>query len=235
MPAQSFVGMRTVFCAVAFVLNFHAIITAGEAPQLTECTKEGIYDCYTGYDNVFQRPELQRNDEGQFNEEAYREACSGFTETSSCYAGFTHCPESMRSNFTRREGGYRAFRALVCDTEALKVAISAKNCTDPIKMRACMSEHHGNLSGSHARFEEILCRWLKAERVCYDASWTSECPWSLEFTKTFVTRTLDSADVLHDCESMYPQDAESIRNNVAAGGGSDAPTHGHFGGSVAGK
>uniref|UniRef100_A0A023G5R6 Putative secreted protein n=1 Tax=Amblyomma triste TaxID=251400 RepID=A0A023G5R6_AMBTT len=237
MSTLSFVKRRAIFYASAFLLSFHAGTTAEvgrqSPPELIECTKEGIADCYTGYDNVFQRRELQMNAEGQFNEEAYRRACSALDETSSCYVGFTRCPESMRSNFTRREEGYRMFRTFVCNTEALKAAISIKNCTDPEKIRTCIVERHGNLNRTDARFEEILCRWLEGERDCYKNGLSSVCPWSLEEIKASVARSLNTLELLHDCRSTYGTGA--IASTSTDGGRGDAVTHGDSESHVPGK
>ncbi|XP_077521052.1 uncharacterized protein LOC144132482 isoform X2 [Amblyomma americanum] len=46
----------------------------------------------------------------------------------------------MRSNFTRREEGYKALRALVCDTEKLKGGFTARNCSDLTKLGECVSK-----------------------------------------------------------------------------------------------
>ncbi|KAK8780344.1 hypothetical protein V5799_018316 [Amblyomma americanum] len=125
MPMPCLVALGALAFTATFVLRFHGVFASEnnieDHPQLTECTERGVARCYMAYSMVFHRPQLQWNDTAEFNEQAFGEACRAFNETSHCYEGFTRCPASMRSNFTRREEGYRALRAFVCDTQAFKV------------------------------------------------------------------------------------------------------------------
>lgn len=200
-------GVAAIACTATLLLSFHGVVASEnyteEYPQLTECTQRGISLCYTQYAAVFYWPILPRNKEGEFNEEAYRLACRFFNETSNCYEGFTRCPESMRSNFTRREKGYRAYRALVCNTEVFKGAITARNCTDPAKLRACFANETGDLITADMEYEESHCLSSPTARVCYEPSWIASCPMPLPSTLEVVKKVLDATEWMHDCKRMY--------------------------------
>ncbi|XP_070385415.1 uncharacterized protein [Dermacentor albipictus] len=109
--------------------------------ELKDCSRYEIHYCYRQYTRLLFWTKLQQKNEGHFDVEAYRKACSELTETSNCYAGLTRCSQTMRANFTRRENGYRALRALVCDTPTLQGFVMARNCTNVENFKACAAEY----------------------------------------------------------------------------------------------
>ncbi|XP_077521050.1 uncharacterized protein LOC144132481 isoform X2 [Amblyomma americanum] len=147
-----------------------------------------------------------------------------FNETSHCYEGFTRCPASMRSNFTRREEGYRALRAFVCDTQAFKAAMMGRNCTDSAKMNECMKEDLDAFTSRNIEFREYGCRLIYAERKCFEMSWIPSCPMPLNTTMAIVTKTEDILQSLQDCKSMYSEEGTSNGSNATTGNRSKSVT-----------
>ncbi|XP_077521051.1 uncharacterized protein LOC144132482 isoform X1 [Amblyomma americanum] len=130
----------------------------------------------------------------------------------------------MRSNFTRREEGYKALRALVCDTEKLKGGFTARNCSDLTKLGECVSKQIDGFDPKGDDPVERICGNLPAQEVCYNESWISSCPMSLPSAVAVVKDILDAIELIHDCKSMYGHegttsetrsDAVSL-NNLAA-------------------
>ncbi|KAK8775871.1 hypothetical protein V5799_030784, partial [Amblyomma americanum] len=187
-----------------------------DTPELTECTQKEITRCYTEYVEIFYSYAPQHGSENTLSEDAYTKVCSAFNETSSCYAGFDRCPDSVKANFTRREEGYRALRALACDKEAYKGVTTVRLCPDPRKMRECMEEEHGEFEFDRD-YEKLFCRYGPTQKMCFEKTLNSSCPLSVESRQTAITKIMAAAELIHDCERMYQRAPKVHRSNITAG------------------
>ncbi|XP_070385414.1 uncharacterized protein [Dermacentor albipictus] len=171
--------------------------------ELKDCSRYEIHYCYRQYTRLLFWTKLQQKNEGHFDVEAYRKACSELTETSNCYAGLTRCSQTMRANFTRRENGYRALRALVCDTPTLQGFVMARNCTNVENFKACAAEYKELFNATYDDHysPELPCSINRMEKACCEKGLNSACAVSLERRKKIYSRTLDIFAELYDCQA----------------------------------
>uniref|UniRef100_A0A023G5Y5 Putative secreted protein n=1 Tax=Amblyomma triste TaxID=251400 RepID=A0A023G5Y5_AMBTT len=219
------IGFRTAAFTAAVMLSFCAVSAfqdeEGGTTELTECTQQEIARCYTQYVRNFYSYSPPYGSDITLSEDTYNEVCRGFNETSSCYAGFDRCPDSMKANFTRREEGYRALRALACDREAYQDALKVRYCVDPRKMGECIVEEHGEYELDR-NFEKFFCAYSPTQKACYDRAWNASCTLPLEARRTAVTRIMTTGELIHDCERMY-QRAPKPRSTNASASDPEAP------------
>ncbi|XP_050052831.2 uncharacterized protein [Dermacentor andersoni] len=193
--------------ALFAVLTSHMIAAQVEDlppfEELKGCSTYEIFSCYQQYTRLLSWVTLVENSEGRSVAEAYRKACSDLTETSNCYAGLTRCSENLRANFTRRENGYRALRALVCDTSTLQGYVMTRNCTNVEEFKACADEYKKlfNATYDDPYSPELPCSINRMEKACYEKGLNSPCAVSLERRKQICIRILDMFAELYDCRA----------------------------------
>ncbi|XP_077521029.1 uncharacterized protein LOC144132469 isoform X2 [Amblyomma americanum] len=211
MSTKEFVGFMATAFAGALLLSFYVVSALPEGtprtPVMTKCTQQEISRCYEEYDNIFYTYAPAYGSANTLSDEVYNKACSVFTEASSCYeVGFNRCHYSRKANFTRREEGYKAFRALACDKEAYKHVFAARDCVEPRKMRNCIADEHGEdeMENDYDKLwakdkEQLFCRYGPTQKMCYDKAWNSYT-MSPEARQTAATRIMDAGELIRDCE-----------------------------------
>ncbi|XP_072141362.1 uncharacterized protein [Dermacentor andersoni] len=154
--------------ALFAVLTSHMIAAQVEDlppfEELKGCSTYEIFSCYQQYTRLLSWVTLVENSEGRSVAEAYRKACSDLTETSNCYAGLTRCSENLRANFTRRENGYRALRALVCDTSTLQVHRAVDDLGCRRRCGGCSTRVNRTQQHSDSRHDRRLALRLRQLR-----------------------------------------------------------------------
>ncbi|XP_077527959.1 uncharacterized protein LOC144139515 [Haemaphysalis longicornis] len=150
------------------------------SPIPVECTMMGAFRCFNSYNLILAHRDLHPNNQGQFNEVAFEEACRSISEKYACHDKFLKCPPAFVGNFSQQQKGYEAMRALLCDVPAHKDYQTSLACMDPYKIECDIAEIE-NMDTLDV--QDATCRMIQIGVKCFESKYKSSCPLTMTKAK----------------------------------------------------
>ncbi|XP_075524596.1 uncharacterized protein LOC142556986 isoform X2 [Dermacentor variabilis] len=183
--------LRRLALLLVLELLLEVASTSGAGPQSQDCYPHLVSGCYRYY-----LSRLWGDFDGNFER-----ACRNVTAKYPCHQRLASCPESVRSNFSRQESGYEALRDLICDRKAFQEYRTASECRDIEKSRICEEQNGVNPEGLKKDPANFGCRLMSVTLMCFDESFTPDCPMSQKAAKAAFGKGQDILLALEGCSS----------------------------------
>ncbi|XP_077497275.1 uncharacterized protein LOC144107915 isoform X2 [Amblyomma americanum] len=184
----------TAFKALA--LFSCAVLVASDQEHSHECEERSVRLCYDSYHHYLLAPRAEENPVK--SDQEIEKQCREIKNKSSCHQRLARCPEEVRTNFSRQERGYEAIRDLFCDQKTARDYYTSLSCRDGAKLIPCHEKHKEDFASEYAT--NIGCGLAKAALACYESSFSSNCPLSLQSAKSAHSRSENALLQLYGCD-----------------------------------